>query len=219
MRGVVEQSMWRALAHLEVRGDTARASARLAEARPFVAEAAATAKIMSAWVAAAVGQPEEARRILADYEATSSDFDLNRRPGEFWAAEGATLLAEGDIAGAARMLQRGHEEGMGRAFGCQFCPDMLLGRALDRLGELDKARLHYSEYANARWVFGPDREQDVAFLVPVRERLAQIYEEAGEYTRAAEQYREVLRQWASAYPALQPRLDSARAGLRRTAGS
>lgn len=217
-RGAIEGSMWRALADIEVRRDTVPARGRLEEARPLLGGATAPAKIMFAWVAAAVGLPVDARWALEVYEATSSDFDLDRRPREYWAALGATQLAEGSLDEALRTLRRGREVDMGRAFECQFCPAMMLGRVHDVRDEPELAIPRYEEFVNARWVFGPDREQDAAFLVPVRERLAELYEERGEGERAAGQYREILRQWADADPQLQPRLDAAREGLARTSG-
>ncbi len=216
-RGAIEGGMWRALADIEVRRDTSRARGRLEEARSRLAEATAPAKIMFAWVAAAVGLPVDARWALKVYETTSDDFDLERRPREYWAALGATQLAEGSLEDAPRTLRRGREVDMGRAFECTFCPGMMLGRVHDARGEPELAIPLYEEFVNARWVFGPDREQDAAFLVPVRERLAELYQARGERERAAEQYRAILRQWADADPELKPRLEAAREGLMRTA--
>jgi serine/threonine-protein kinase len=217
--GVVEQIMWAALADLEIRHDTARARSRMQDVRPYLEEATASGKLMAAWVSAAAGDPREARRILDVYEDMSSRFDLERRPREFWAAEGSVSLAEGDPDTAARIFRRGHEAHMGRPFECQFCPTMLLGRAHDMLGDTVEAIELYRELVNARWIFGPDRQQDAAFLVPVRERLAELHEARAERSAAAVQYREILRQWTDADAVLQPRVQAARDGLDRTGGS
>ena len=217
---VANLSTWFALAEIHLAGDTARALQHLTRAEDHVTDPAGAAVLRMAWGYAEVGRVERATNILAGWEATmeGSGVPRARWPRNWWVTRAAIALAEGRASEAVALLEEAIRDPVGQPFDCMFCPDLLMARALDRVGRSDAALEYHRRVAESHMLLGEDRQMDAVFLVPTRERMAEIYEERGEIGEAARQYREILRVWADAGPELRPRLEAARAGLSRLGG-
>lgn len=120
-------------------------------------------------------------------------------------ARGAVAAAAGEHATAIaeyRSIDRGF---------CPQCRDLALARGFDAAGMPDSARVYFDRYANV-----PDGGRifvDQHFLGASLERLAGLYDEAGEADRAAEYYARFVELWSDADEELQPRVRAAQARL------
>jgi tetratricopeptide (TPR) repeat protein len=96
--------------------------------------------------------------------------------------------------------------------------DAFLGRAYDVLGRPDSAIAAYSRYIETPWAYRVGFFHglaDPALLVPSHERLAYLYEEAGDRDAAARHAAAVLRLWGNADAVLQDRVAAMRRLLER----
>ena len=95
---------------------------------------------------------------------------------------------------------------------CAICGVAELALALDRAGQADSAIVAYERFvalpAPVRAV-GPDD----AFLALSLERLGQLYDERGDWEKAAEYYARFVELWKEADPELQPRVQAAQQRL------
>ncbi len=214
---VANMFTWFALAEIHLSADTLRALDHLARARDHVTDPTGRDVLRTAWGYADAGRVEQATEILAGWEAAkeASGIPRARWPGGWWVTRAAIALAEDRAPDAAALMVATLRAQGGVPFGCGLCPDLLMARALDRTGESDEALEYYRRVAESQMILGEDRQMDAVFLVPTRERLAELYEERGKIEEAAHQYREILRVWADAEPELGPRLDAARERLSR----
>jgi hypothetical protein len=57
--------------------------------------------------------------------------------------------------------------------------------------------------------------EEFVFLAPIHEQRAHIHEQLGDRRKAIESYRRFVRLWGDADPALQARVEAARAAIRR----
>ena len=61
--------------------------------------------------------------------------------------------------------------------------------------------------------------EEFVFLAPIHEQRAHVHEQLGDRQKAIESYRRFVRLWDNADPALQARVESARAAIKRLEGS
>jgi eukaryotic-like serine/threonine-protein kinase len=160
-----------------------------------------------AFAYAASGRPEQAKVLLAEYEATP-DAD-HAENAERWAdgARGVIALDEGrneDAVVAFRQFDDGNA--------CATCAYPWLARAYDRLGEEDSVRVMYERFVDLP---SADLWYDGGHVALGYERLGEIYERRGETDKAIEYYGRFIDLWDDADPELQPWVDAARGALVR----
>ncbi|MDX1393452.1 MAG: hypothetical protein R3195_03635 [Gemmatimonadota bacterium] len=199
---VWESQVRRARFEIGVRRDPQRALDRMREA-----EAMAPVDGLSpfdrpyaqlAIVYAEAGRRAEARRWLDAFDeevwplAGGDPFlDLLRRE-----AHGSVAEAEGDTAAALEQLRQ-----MDGRF-CPECRSLSLGRAFDRAGVADSARVYYEEGVTVP--SGSRGFTDAHRLGRAIQRLAQLHDEAGNLSEAAVFYARFTELWADADAELQP---------------
>jgi len=160
-----------------------------------------------AFAYAACGNPERAKALLAEFEATP-EAD-HAKEAEQWAegARGVIALDE-DRAEDALAAFRRFDDGNA----CATCAYPWLARAYERLGREDSVRVNYERFvdlpSDALWY-------DAGYLAPAYLRLGEIYEGRGEADVAADYYRRFLSIWHDADPVFQPWIDHARSALDR----
>jgi tetratricopeptide (TPR) repeat protein len=158
---------------------------------------------------AAAGQPGRARILLDQFDAEvpvelrgGIESDLDRAAAE-------VALAEGDHAGAVELFRRS-DKGY-----CILCPLPGLARAYEASAQPDSAIVSLEKYVNSTWFyrfFGEDYGLG-ALLGPSLERLAQLYDEAGDPESAAPYYARFVELWEDADAPLQPRVQAAQRRL------
>lgn len=194
-----------------VTGDTTAASALEASIDTVIAtqgDFPAHAIAELAVALAMAGRSDGARRALAVYE--------NRVPPEVrWlqeyllrAIDGFLALDEGQSDQALSALRQA------RASTPWTVPvDAFIGHAYDLLGRPDSAIAAYTRYIETPWSYRAGFHYllaDPCLLVPVHERLAELYEEIGDRDAAARHAAAVVELWGDADPVLQPRVAAAR---------
>ncbi len=156
---------------------------------------------------AQAGEPERARRLLAEYERAVPD-GWRRGDAFRFAAAGALALADGRIPEAIRGYRAWYNEG-----GCAACGLFQLGQAYDRAHQPDSALAVYERAASTPGLF---RLYDVFLsLAPTYRRLGELYEERGDAARAKTYYGRFVDLWKDADPELQPMVRDVRARLAR----
>jgi eukaryotic-like serine/threonine-protein kinase len=159
---------------------------------------------------AQAGKPDEARRLLREYERAVPD---GLRKGDFGldAAAGDIATAEGRWQDAVTAYQQWNDES-----GCTPCGLYERGVAYDRLGQTDSAIAMFERLAT---VPAPGRLMAAEYaLAPAYKRLGELYEEQGDRAKAAEYYGKFLDQWKDADPELQPILADVKQRMARLAG-
>jgi tetratricopeptide (TPR) repeat protein len=120
---------------------------------------------------------------------------------------GNIALSEGRLDEAITEFRRANA----RAGACQLCALPSLGEAFERAGMADSAIALYERYVQmpvAYRIFG-DRYD----LGPTYESLGQLYDEQGDWEKAAEYYARFVELWQEADPELQPRVEAAQRRL------
>jgi tetratricopeptide (TPR) repeat protein len=201
---------WEALARAVVLGDAADAKRRLeaALAQYPLAEMSALDRPydLLATSFAAARELDRASSLLAEVEAEVT-LELRQGTRGHFAerARGAVALAEARYADAVEHYRRS-DHGV-----CRLCPLPGLAAAYDGAGERDSAIAVYE-----RWVTTPGLYRlagDRVFLGVTYERLAQLYDEAEDWEKAAEYYAKLIELWSDADAELQPRVQSAQQRL------
>ena len=122
----------------------------------------------------------------------------------------ARLEGKHDSAVAYARMGDVEADGLPTASGTNWTP-LLLGMAFDASGEADSARKYLTEVVgmagNAAY------ETDPFHLAPTLFRLGQLYQDAGDRTRALEYYGRFVDLWKDADPELQPRVTEARRAM------
>jgi tetratricopeptide (TPR) repeat protein len=99
---------------------------------------------------------------------------------------------------------------------CAGCVWLDLARAFDAAGQSDSAIASFERYlATPYWFKVAEWDLDPIAVPAIRERLAQLYEAAGNTDKAVENYRAFIELWKNADPELQPRVADARKRLAR----
>ena len=159
---------------------------------------------------ARAGRPDEAKRLLADFEANLTeglkrgDFDRYRAAGEVAFAEGRTR----DAIAAYRAL---HDDSV-----CVTCGLFEIATAYDRGGQADSALAVYEQVVSTPGLF---RLYDDSYtLAPAYKRLGELYEARADRAQAREYYGRFADLWKDADRELQPLVREVRARRERLAG-
>jgi tetratricopeptide (TPR) repeat protein len=164
---------------------------------------------------AMAGQPEKARRILAQYAADVRDtaqVRLERSAHDH--ALGEIALAERKYDDAIRAFQRADTASDGWPVECNACSLPRLARAYDLAEKPDLALATFEAYVAATW---PWRMGDIdyMYLADAYKRLGELYEAKGNREKAIEYHRRFIQLWKDADPELRPKVDMARQRLAR----
>jgi tetratricopeptide (TPR) repeat protein len=155
------------------------------------------------------GRPDRSRALHAEYEQrVPSDERGARRevPGEQPRVLSQVALAAGDSEESIGLLRDARD---------LYCHParcaVLLSIAHDAAARPDSAIAWYEKYLDTF----RRAEIDDEYLAPVLERLAQLHDEHGDPARAEALYTRFVDLWEEADPELQPRVEAAKARLRR----
>jgi tetratricopeptide (TPR) repeat protein len=208
----------RARAHLLVRNDTAAAIAVALEASsgPTLARDQTTPvlELMLAQFWAQAGDLDLARAQTERYESVVPEGEQHRHLKRLLEVEGRIQLGEGDREEAIRTLRRAVDH-PDPPFYCTQCPVVALGEVYDALGQTAAAIEQYERFGKSRWIFGQEGTLDPLYLPRTHERLAQLYEELDDTTRAVEHHQAFVDLWRDADPELQARVEAAREAIQR----
>ena len=164
--------------------------------RPYLAAASALAR---------AGRISRAQELLDEYEALGLVVEDAQRDLHWM--RGEIALADDRTQQAVVELRRAH----GRADACILCALPSLAEAYARSGEPDSAIAIYARYldtpAGAR-IWGDRFNRG-----PSYEALGRLYDERGDWEKAAEYYAKFVELWADADPVLRPRVEAAQARL------
>lgn len=156
---------------------------------------------------AMAGEPEQARVLIAAFRGEVPEHLQKSLFGDdLGYAEGYVALADGDYDAAAARF-RSMKVGL-----CAICGVAELALALDRAGQADSAVVAYERFV-ALPALVRALGADDAFLAPSLERLGQLYDERGDWEKAAEYYARFVELWKEADPELQPRVEVAQRRL------
>jgi len=163
-----------------------------------------------ALVYALAGRREQARRLLATFEAEVPE-GVRRGRWEWYRARGWLALVDGRPQDAVSTLVQGR-----RAWNCARCGSWEEGVAYERAGLADSA---LAAYQRAIGRDGPWKAQaDQWGLGPGLKRLGELYESRGDRPRALEYYGRFVELWKEADPVLQPSVREVRGRMAALAG-
>ena len=151
------------------------------------------------------GQPERARALLTEYEAEVDSVLQKADETGIHFARGSIALAEGRYDDAISELLRSE-----RGSCVRRCSG--LARAYDMAGQTDSAVATYERYLASPALFG-SVFADQFNLAYFHERLGELYDERGDWEKAAEHYAKFVELWSGADAALQPRVQAAQRRL------
>ncbi|HLQ23868.1 MAG TPA: tetratricopeptide repeat protein, partial [Gemmatimonadales bacterium] len=161
-------------------------------------------------VYATAHKPDQARRLLKEYEAAVPD-QVRRAIGWRGLVYGAVAEAEGHDPDALAAYQQAYTE----SGGCGVCGLPQLAAVYDRQGQADSARALYERYVESP---GPLRWRiDPAELAASYKRLGEMYEARNDRKRAAGYYGKFVDLWKDADAELQPGVREVRGRLARLA--
>ena len=162
-----------------------------------------------------LGRPERARALLNEYREVSDTVQRRLDDASIHSSTGEILLAERRYPEAEAEFRRADGAPDGPANGCRICLPWRLGRAFDAAGQPDSAIAMYEQVLSLpQW--GRQALDGIA-LPYVHERLGALYESRGDAVKAAGHYRALMDLWKNADAELRPRVDAARAAVRRLA--
>ncbi|MGH7647427.1 MAG: hypothetical protein ACREND_04880, partial [Gemmatimonadaceae bacterium] len=152
---------------------------------------------------AMAGRPDQARAMLAQYDADVRDTTLRRalEPRRTYAV-GMIALAEKRPLDAVRQFYASDSLPDGPVNDCSACIDADVGMAFDRANKADSAIAHYERYLNTPATYRLLSDADNLALV--YRRLGELYETKGNRGEAATYYEKFVDLWKSADPDLQP---------------
>lgn len=154
---------------------------------------------------AILGRIDRAREYLARAEARVRD-EVGANPFTFTlpALRARVATAEGRTDEAVQFLRAAKPP-------CDICIDFELGTLFDHLGQADSAIVRYERFVTEA------RRTEYRFQLgrraPVMLRLAELNDQRGDATKAAEYCARLLTLWENADPHLQPRVEAARRRL------
>jgi eukaryotic-like serine/threonine-protein kinase len=160
---------------------------------------------------ARAGRPEEARRLLREYEAVVPAGLRAADPVRWWAV-GAVAETEHRDPDALAAWQAGYEQtGV-----CGVCGLFEIAGTMERMGQPDSARMAYE-----RLVTHPSVQSAVQYesfaLAPSYKRLGELYEAKGDRKKAADYYGRFVDLYQHADPELQHAVREVRERLGRLA--
>jgi tetratricopeptide (TPR) repeat protein len=161
------------------------------------------------------GAPDKATDILAAFrrewpQAAASDAMVSR----IAMVEGEIAMARGNAAAAVDKFRIATTRIDQNRTLCPACALEAMARAFDAARLPDSALSYIERYlaipVEARMSNYTNWETDATRLAAVRKRLGELYDAAGERTKAIEQYQAFVDQWQDAEPELQPTVASVR---------
>ncbi len=158
-------------------------------------------------VYARAGRPDRAAEVLEEFETLNLEGSYEDAERDLHWMRGSIALSEGRLDEAITELRRANA----RAGGCRLCAVPALGESFARAGKADSAIAVYERYVKtpaAFRIFG-----DRYALGPTYESLGQLYDERGDWEKAAEYYARFVELWEAADPELQPRVEAAQQRL------
>jgi len=160
-----------------------------------------------AFAYAVADEPELARSLLAEYDATPGADHAEE--AEQWAAGARGVVALGeDRLDEALAEFREFDEGNN----CATCAYPWLAETYSRLGEADSVLVNYERFVDLP---SADLWYDAGHLAGAYFRLGEIYEERGDRSRAMQYYDQFLALWEDADPRFDPWKGRARAAMDR----
>ncbi|HEV2181301.1 MAG TPA: tetratricopeptide repeat protein, partial [Gemmatimonadaceae bacterium] len=156
-------------------------------------------------VYAIAGRPDEARAMLAQYDADVRDTTLRRaqEPNRLHAL-GMIAMADGHPLDAVRNFYASDSFPDGPVNDCAACVDAEVGLAFDRANIPDSAIAHYERYLNTPFAFRLFNDADQVGLI--YRRLGELYDAKGDRGDAARYYEKFVNLWKNADPDLQPQV-------------
>ena len=210
------KAYFRAMVDGDLRGNTARARAMLDSTLrnhpPGVEPIEIDQSLFLALAFSVLGDAAKARQVMNQRIARRDT--LGRRQDHVFLTRerGMIALAEGKFDSAVVYFRQGDFEadGLPTSNGTAFTP-LLIGLAFDKGGHADSARKYLTEYVE---MAGNGRNLTDPFnLAPSLFRLGQLYQDAGDTTKAMDYYGRFVDLWKNADPELQPRVAEARRAM------
>ena len=166
----------------------------------------------AAIVYAIAGRPDQARAMLAQYDADVRDTTLRRayEPNRLHAL-GMVQIADRRPLGAVRSFYAADSFPDGPVNDCAACVDAKVGLAFDRANVPDSAIAHYERYLNTPYAYRLYNDADQLALI--YRRLGELYETKGDRGDAARYYEKFVNLWKNADPDLQPQVVDAKRRL------
>ena len=156
---------------------------------------------------AEAGRPEEARRLLADFDR-SVPVGIRRMYSDRYDAEGDIAAAENRPQDAIAAFRRWNEESA-----CGVCGLFEMATVYQKSNQPDSALAYYERYIAGD---APDRVMIDAFsLAAAYERLGELYEARHDRTKALHYYSRFASLWKDADPELQPYVRDVRSRMAR----
>ena len=154
---------------------------------------------------AIAGRPDEARAMLAQYDADVRDTTLRRayEPNRLHAL-GMLQIADRRPLDAVRTFYASDSFPDGPVNDCAACVDAEVGLAFDRANVTDSAIAHYERYLNTPYAYRLFNDADQVALI--YRRLGELYQAKGDRGDAARYYEKFVNLWKNADPDLQPQV-------------
>jgi eukaryotic-like serine/threonine-protein kinase len=161
---------------------------------------------------ARAGRPDEAKRLLAEFERNVSE-GLRRGVSLRYAAAADIALLEGRTQDAITGYRAWYDE---NEYGCPACGLLELADAYDKARQPDSTVATYERIVSTPGLFR--LFNDSYSLPPTFKQLGELYEARGDRAKALEYYGRFVDLWKGADPELQPVVRDVRARLARLAG-
>ncbi|HUL69761.1 MAG TPA: protein kinase [Gemmatimonadales bacterium] len=159
---------------------------------------------------ARAGQPDRARKLVAEYESAVGE-PIRRGDMERFHAAGDIAFAEGKASEAIDGYRAWHD-----STGCGACGTYELARAFELAKQPDSALATYERRVTEKSMFGV--RTDSWTLAPTYRRLGELYEERGVKDKAADYYGRFINLWKNADPELQPQVKEIKDRLAKLVG-
>jgi tetratricopeptide (TPR) repeat protein len=158
---------------------------------------------------ARAGHPDRARALMTEYDHDMTDTVIRReQERERYDALGEIALADGRWQEAVTSFGVSRRIGSNAFNTCPSCIYEHLARAYDAGGQRDSALANYERYLTAP--FAIRLVADASYRARVERRIGELYDAAGDTTRATAHYAAFVSLWKDADPALQPAVTAVR---------